>query len=73
VPVDDATGGLAVRFQRRSLFLGQDGAAGAQERGIRRVCGDGCMFPNGVLEIQQMWNTILDVLAKVRDAQGWTK
>lgn len=44
---------------------------GAQERGIQHICWDGCMFPNDVLETQQTWNTILDVMIKVRDAHGW--
>lgn len=29
------------------------------------------MFPNEMLETQQTWNTILDVMLKVRDAHGW--
>ena len=44
---------------------------GAAERGIKHICWDGCMFPNDVLETQQTWNTILDVMLKVRDAHGW--
>lgn len=44
---------------------------GALERGIQHICWDGCMFPNDVLETQQTWNTILDVMIKVRDAHGW--
>jgi sugar phosphate isomerase/epimerase len=46
---------------------------GAQERGIQHICWDGCMFPNDVLETQQTWNTILEVMIKVRDAHGWDK
>jgi sugar phosphate isomerase/epimerase len=44
---------------------------GAKERGIKHICWDGCMFPNDVLEAQQTWNTILDVMAKARTAHGW--
>ena len=29
------------------------------------------MFPNEMLETQATWNTILDVMVKVRDANGW--
>jgi hypothetical protein len=29
------------------------------------------MFPNAMLENQQTWNTILDVMIKVRGAHGW--
>ena len=44
---------------------------GATERGIQHICWDGCMFPNAMLEEQQTWNTILDVMIKVREAHGW--
>lgn len=44
---------------------------GASDRGIQHICWDGCMFPNKMLETQQTWNTILDVMLKVRDAHGW--
>ena len=43
---------------------------GAECRGIRHICWDGCMFPNDVLETQKTWNTILDAMIKVRDAHG---
>jgi sugar phosphate isomerase/epimerase len=43
----------------------------AQQRGIQHICWDGCMFPNEVLETPKTWDTILDVMIKVRDAQGW--
>ena len=44
---------------------------GAAERGIEHICWDGCMFPNATLEDARTWNTILDVMIKVRDAHGW--
>ena len=44
---------------------------GAEERGMRHICWDGCMFPNAVLEQQKTWNTILGAMLKVRDAHGW--
>ncbi len=44
---------------------------GAAERGIRHICWDGCMFPNAMLEDGRTWNTILDVMLKVRNAHGW--
>ena len=43
----------------------------ASPRGIEHICWDGCMFPNEVLETPQTWNTILDVMIKVRDDSGW--
>ncbi len=41
----------------------------SQSRGIEHICWDGCMFPNAVLEDGSTWNTILDAMIKVRDAQ----
>ncbi len=43
----------------------------AQQRGIQHICWDGCMFPNELLETPKTWDTILDVMIKVRDAHGW--
>lgn len=39
------------------------------DRKIEHICWDGCMFSNELLEEQQTWNTILDTMLKVRDAQ----
>ncbi len=44
----------------------------ASSRGIQHICWDGCMFPNAMLETQATWNTILDVMLKVRAKNGWT-
>lgn len=44
----------------------------AKDRGIRHICWDGCMFPNAMLEDPKTWNTILDVMIKVRNANGWS-
>jgi sugar phosphate isomerase/epimerase len=38
------------------------------QRGIEHICWDGCMFPNATLEDPQTWNTILDTMIRVRDA-----
>jgi hypothetical protein len=43
----------------------------ADKRDVQHICWDGCMFPNAMLETQKTWNTILDVMLKVRDAHGW--
>ncbi|QDT08097.1 sugar phosphate isomerase/epimerase family protein [Stieleria marina] len=40
----------------------------AENRGIKHICWDGCMFPNSVLEDVGTWNTILDTMIQVRDA-----
>ncbi len=39
-----------------------------ERRGIQHICWDGCMFPNATLENGDTWNTILDAMIKVRDA-----
>lgn len=44
---------------------------GAQSRGIKHVCWDGCMFSNAVLESRETWNTILETMIRVRDVHGW--
>jgi len=43
----------------------------ASKRGIQHICWDGCMFPNAMLETQDTWNVILDVMLKVQAAHGW--
>lgn len=44
---------------------------GMQDRGVKHLCWDGCMFPNKVLETQDTWNKILGAMIAVRDAHGW--
>jgi sugar phosphate isomerase/epimerase len=43
----------------------------AAKRGMHHICWDGCMFSNSMLEEQKTWNTILDAMLKVRNANGW--
>jgi sugar phosphate isomerase/epimerase len=43
----------------------------APARGLQHICWDGCMFPNAMLETQDTWNVILDVMLKVRAVHGW--
>ncbi|MEX2215006.1 MAG: Gfo/Idh/MocA family oxidoreductase [Phycisphaeraceae bacterium] len=64
-PADDPNGKLDI-VKCSALWL-----QGAAERGIRHICWDGCMFPNKMLETPKTWNTILNVMAKVRDAGGY--
>jgi sugar phosphate isomerase/epimerase len=66
-PADDPNGKLDI-VKCAGYWL-----QGAAERGIRHICWDGCMFPNAMLETQQTWNTILDVMIKVRNAHGWDR
>lgn len=40
----------------------------ADQRGIKHICWDGCMFPNETLEKPETWNTILGAMIKVDEA-----
>lgn len=64
-PADDPNGKLDI--VRCAGYWLKDAAS----RGIKHICWDGCMFPNKTLETPATWNTILDVMLKVRDAHGW--
>jgi len=64
-PADDPKGKLDI--VRCAGYWLKDAA----KRGMHHICWDGCMFPNAMLEEQKTWNTILDVMIKVRDAHGW--
>lgn len=61
-PADDPNGKLDIT--RCSTYW----LKGYSDRGIQHLCWDGCMFPNAMLETQDTWNTILDAMIKVRDA-----
>ncbi len=61
-PADDSNGKLDI--VKCSQYWLKD----AESRGIEHICWDGCMFPNATLQKQQTWNTILDMMIKVRDA-----
>ncbi len=64
-PADDPNGKLEI--VKCSGYWLKDAAA----RGIQHICWDGCMFPNTMLETPSTWNTILDVMLKVRETHGW--
>ena len=36
-----------------------------QDRGIKHICWDGCMFPNSTLENPATWNAILKAMIGV--------
>ena len=65
-PASDPNGKLDI--VRCAGYWFEDAAA----RGIQHICLDGCMFPNSLLETQDTWNDILDVMLRVRAAHGWT-
>ncbi len=65
-PADDPNGKLDI--VRCAGYWLKDATA----RGIQHICWDGCMFSNEMLETQDTWNVILDVMLKVRAAHGWT-
>ncbi len=64
-PADDPNGKLDI-VKCAGYWL-----QGGADRGIKHICWDGCMFPNAMLEDGKTWNTILDVMLKVREAHGW--
>jgi sugar phosphate isomerase/epimerase len=64
-PADDPNGKLDI--VKCSGYWLKD----AEQRGIQHICWDGCMFPNAMLEDGKTWNTILEVMVKVREANGW--
>lgn len=61
-PADDPNGKLDI-VRCSSYWLD-----GAEERGIKHICWDGCMFPNELLETPSTWTTILDTMLQVRDS-----
>jgi len=65
-PADDPNGKLDI-VKCAGYWL-----QGGADRGIKHICWDGCMFPNSLLETPKTWNTILDVMLKVREAHGWS-
>ncbi len=65
-PADDPNGRLDIPA------CGAKWLEGAEGRGIRHLCWDGCMFPNELLEKQETWNTVLRTMIAVRDAHAAT-
>ena len=63
-PADDPNGRLDIPACATQWLEGAEG------RGIRHLCWEGCMFPNEMLERQETWNTILAAMIAVRDARA---
>lgn len=61
-PADDPNGKLDI--VRCAGYWLKD----AEQRGIKHICWDGCMFPNEVLEQTSTWNTILEAMIKVDES-----
>jgi sugar phosphate isomerase/epimerase len=61
-PADDPNGKLDI--VRCATYWLKD----YQERGIKHICWDGCMFPNSTLENPKTWNTILAKMIEVEKA-----
>jgi hypothetical protein len=66
--VDDPNGKLDI-VHDAGYWLRDE--SGALTKAFRHICWDGCMFPNEVMTRQKIWNDILGVMIKVRDAHGW--
>lgn len=61
-PADDPNGKLDIA-KCSSYWL-----QGAEDRGMKHICWDGCMFPNETLEDPKTWETILASMIKVDEA-----
>jgi sugar phosphate isomerase/epimerase len=61
-PADDPNGKLDIT--RCSAYWLKD----FQDRGIKHICWDGCMFSNATLENSSTWNTILKAMVDVVSA-----
>jgi sugar phosphate isomerase/epimerase len=61
-PADDPNGKLDI------VDCSQKWLEGAEERGIKHICWDGCMFDNSILEDPSTWNTILGKMIEVDKA-----
>jgi len=58
-PADDPNGKLDIT--RCAYYWLKD----FENRGIKHICWDGCMFPNATLENPSTWNTILKYMIDV--------
>ena len=67
-PVTDPNGKLNVP-RDAGYWLRDD--KGRVTKKLRRICWDGCMFPNEMLMKQETWNNILASMIQVRDNHGW--
>lgn len=65
---DDPNGKLDI-VKHAGLWM--RGADGQPTKAFQHICWDGCMFPNATMMKPETWNSILGVMAKVRDAHGW--
>jgi len=63
-PADDVGGKLDVPRCAAYWLLEPDGSPRDE---IEHLCWDGCMFPNDVLEDQETWNVILDLMIRTLD------
>src|SRR5207248_2129990 len=64
-PADDPNGKLGI------VRCAGCWRAGADRRGMKHICWDGCMLANEMLENQKTWDIILDMMISVRVANGW--
>lgn len=67
-PPDDPNGKLEL-VRHASLWMRDE--RNRPTHAFEHICWDGCMFSNRVLESQQTWNKVLQIMVDVRDANGW--
>jgi hypothetical protein len=41
-------------------------------RAFRHICWDGCMFSNATMTQPDTWQTVLQTMIAVRNANGWS-
>jgi sugar phosphate isomerase/epimerase len=62
-PADDPNGKLDI------VACSSEWLKDHADRKIKHICWDGCMFDNSLLENSSTWNTILETMIQVREAQ----
>lgn len=65
---DDPNGKLDIPRHAGAWLRGDDGEL---TRAFEHICWDGCMFANAQLMDPGTWNSILEVMLKVREQHGW--
>jgi sugar phosphate isomerase/epimerase len=66
---DDPNGKLDVA-RHAGYWMRDDN--GQVTRAFRHICWDGCMFPNATMTRPDTWQTVLQTMIAVRNANGWS-
>jgi sugar phosphate isomerase/epimerase len=66
---DDPNGKLDVAYHAGYWMRDDNGQV---TRAFRHICWDGCMFPNATMMRPDTWQTVLQTMIAVRNANGWS-